>query len=179
MHQYAHVPQNGKTIHSAIQLESFGTNVDDQSLKLKQGTQMITMPDSYKIPLNFVNGLAYMPIRPFTDTEWEKLPHIVLTTDNDWDPSMADCDFSDSEHWYDALETHEGLTYNEPFDSNGRHAVEVNWHDTLLEQHTCEDRQMYERTAEGQTFRYEQRNSRQDNSATTRANELILENLPI
>ena len=45
MHQYTHVPQNGKTIHSAIQLESFGTNVDDQSLKLKQGTQTITTPD--------------------------------------------------------------------------------------------------------------------------------------
>jgi hypothetical protein len=28
MHQYAHVPQ-GKTIHSAIQLESFGHKVDD------------------------------------------------------------------------------------------------------------------------------------------------------
>ena len=62
MHQYVHVPQNGKTIYSAIQLESFGTNVDDQSLKLKQGTQTITMPDDYKIPLNFVNRLAYMPI---------------------------------------------------------------------------------------------------------------------
>ena len=54
----------------------------------------------------------------------------MLTADNDWDPSVADCDFSDSAHWYDALETHEGLTYNEPFDSNGRHAVKANWHNT-------------------------------------------------
>ena len=62
MSQYAHIPQNGKTIHLAIQLKSFGTKVDDWSLKLKQGIQTIAMIDGYIIPLNFVNWLAYMPI---------------------------------------------------------------------------------------------------------------------
>ena len=62
MNQYAHVPQNGKTIHLAIQLESFGTKVNDRSLKLKQGTQTVSTLDGYVNPLNFVNGLAYMPI---------------------------------------------------------------------------------------------------------------------
>ena len=102
MNQYAHVPQNGKTIHSAIQLESFGTKVDDRSLKLKQGTQTISMLESYVIPLNFVNELAYMPIRPFTDREWDTLPHVVLTADIEWDPSVADCKFDTSENWFDA-----------------------------------------------------------------------------
>ena len=89
MHQYAHVPQ-GKTIHSAIQLESFGHKVDDRSLKLKQGSQTITTLDGYVIPMNFINGLPYMPIRPYTDTEWTTLPHAILTSDVDWDPSIID-----------------------------------------------------------------------------------------
>ena len=77
MNQYVHVPQNGKTIHLVIQLESFGMKVDDRSLKLKQGTQTVSMLDGYVIPLNFVNRLAYMPICPFTDREWDTLPHVV------------------------------------------------------------------------------------------------------
>ena len=62
INQYVHVPQNGKTIHSAIQLESFGTKVDDRLLKLKQETQTVSMLNGYVIPLNFVNRLVYMLI---------------------------------------------------------------------------------------------------------------------
>jgi hypothetical protein len=143
MHQYAHVPQ-GRTIHSSIQLESFGNKVDDRSVKLKQGSQTITTLDGYVIPLNFINGLPYMPIRPYTDSEREKLPHVILTSDVEWDPSIADHTLTDDETWFDAVSDQPDNGYKfQPFDERGnyrnhetvvtrttRTIIETNWHNT-------------------------------------------------
>lgn len=101
-HQYAHVPQ-GKTIHSSVQLESFGLQVDDRSKVLSAGTQTITTPEGYVLPLDFKNGLPYLPIRPYSDAKWNNLPHVCLTSDVDWDPSLVDCCISHDETWYDAI----------------------------------------------------------------------------
>ena len=89
IHQAAHVP-NGKTILSSPQAEHFGTKVRDQSSKIDKDGQLIKTLDGFILPLNFVNGLPYLSIRPFTDREWETLPHIVLTSDVEWDPSILD-----------------------------------------------------------------------------------------
>jgi hypothetical protein len=136
MHQYAHVPQ-GKTIHSAIQLESFGHGVDDRSLKLKQGSQTITTLDGYIIPLNFINGLPYMPIRPYTDTERMTLPHVILTSNVEWDPSTIDQIITDDESWFDAVADHGDGYVFQPFDEIGNYRnhhhniiIAANWHDT-------------------------------------------------
>jgi len=101
-HQYASVPQ-GRTIHSSVQLESFGIKVDDRSKVLSAGTQTITTPEGYVLPLDFKNGLPYLPIRPFTDSEWENLPHVVFTSDVEWNPSDIDCKVSTDDLWYDAI----------------------------------------------------------------------------
>ena len=101
-HQYAHVPQ-GRSIHSSVQLESFGIKVDDRSKILKAGSQALTTPEGYVLPLDFQNGLPYLPMRPFTDQEWDELPHVVFTSDTEWNPSDVDCKISDTETWYDAI----------------------------------------------------------------------------
>ena len=44
--------------------------------------------------MDFINGLPYLQIRPFTDHEWLTLPHVLLTSDEDWDPSIHDIDTS-------------------------------------------------------------------------------------
>jgi hypothetical protein len=100
-HQYAHVPQ-GRSIHSSIQLESFGTKVDDRA-KTLSGSQSLTTLEGYVLPLDFINGLPYLPIRPYTDHEWKNLPHVCFTSDVDWDPTLIDNIISDQEEWYDAL----------------------------------------------------------------------------
>ena len=105
--QYAHVP-SGRTIHSSTQLESFGLTVDEKSLHLGQGTQSITTPDGYVFPLNFVDGLAYMPLRPFTDHEWSHLPHVVFTSDTEWDPSFTDYNLTDDPNWFSSTPDHLG-----------------------------------------------------------------------
>ncbi len=47
--------------------------------------------------------LPYVNLRPYTDNEWDSLPHVVLTGDTDWDPAILNCDYEDSDTWYDAL----------------------------------------------------------------------------
>ena len=91
MHQYARII-DGPTIHSAVQLEDYGLIVDEKSKALCHGRQLIQTPDGYLIPLTFTNGLAYMHMRPYTNTEWLDLPHILFTSDKEWDPSLYDDD---------------------------------------------------------------------------------------
>ena len=134
MHQYAHIP-NGKTIHSCIQVEQFGNNVDDRSIKLSKGKQLITTLDGYAIPLNMINGLPYMSIRPFSDREFETLPHIVLTSDVPWDPTIADHLYAEEDNWDnqipDDFEDYDFSSFDLAGPTRGNSiAVESNWHET-------------------------------------------------
>ena len=100
MHQYAYIKE-GSTIHSKGQLSYYGAKVDDNSMVLG-GTQSITLAGGIKLPLDFVNGLPRLPLRPYTDHEFDTLPHIHLTMDKDWDPTVLDKKISDLDTWYDA-----------------------------------------------------------------------------
>lgn len=96
MHQYAYTGK-GKTIHSCAQLESYGNDVNDKSVKVPGGLQRIVTVNGYNIPLVFKDALPYIHIRPFTDAEWDTVPHVVLTSDADWDPSILDHSLIDHE----------------------------------------------------------------------------------
>ena len=95
MHQYALLGE-GKTIHSCGQLEWYKNDVNNKSLKVG-GLQRITTNDGYVHPLDIKNGLPYCSIRPYTDDEWESLPHVVWTSDDEWDPSVLDNILSDKQ----------------------------------------------------------------------------------
>ena len=49
MHQYARTGKGG-TIHSSGQLEWYGNDVNDRSIKIEGGRQQLTAPDGYVIP---------------------------------------------------------------------------------------------------------------------------------
>jgi hypothetical protein len=100
MHQYAYHGK-GKTIHSSVQIENHGNDVNDKSLKVKGGKQCITTLDGYAIPLQIRGGLAYMDMYPPSDDELNDLPYVVLTSDIDWDPTIVDNEI-DIEEWLDA-----------------------------------------------------------------------------
>ena len=59
----------GRTILSSPQLEAFGNNVEDRSIKVG-GRQCITTPDGIVVPIDIVDNLLYTPMRPYTDEEW-------------------------------------------------------------------------------------------------------------
>lgn len=42
-----------------------------------------------------------MDMRPPTDAELDKYPHVFLTHDGQWDPMILDCEFDDT--FYDAV----------------------------------------------------------------------------
>jgi hypothetical protein len=102
MHQYAYTGK-GKTIHSSGQLEWFKQDVNDRSVKVKGGLQRIQTADGYCIPTNIKSGLPYITIRPYTDAEWDTLPQVILTSPNEWVPSVLDHDLDDDDKWFDAI----------------------------------------------------------------------------
>ncbi|EEC51029.1 predicted protein [Phaeodactylum tricornutum CCAP 1055/1] len=102
MHQYAYLG-TGKTIHSSAQLEHFHNNVEDRS-RTVGGDQRIVTLDDYIIPLHIRQGLPYMDMRCPTDAEFTSLPHVILTSDVDWDPSVLDNEIDLATDWYDTVQ---------------------------------------------------------------------------
>jgi hypothetical protein len=101
LNQYAFVGR-GCSIHSLGQLEWY-KHVNVRSKKVKCGLQRIKTIDGYIHPINIVNGLAYTSLRPFTDEEWDTLPHVIWTEDADWDPHVLDCSLDDDDDCYDSF----------------------------------------------------------------------------
>jgi hypothetical protein len=85
------------------------------------GLQCILTLDGYVIPINIVGGLPYISIHPYTDDEWDSLPHVILTSDLDWDPTVLDHTLDNDEHWYDAMCDMDEPPDDSPFDSEGNY----------------------------------------------------------
>ena len=118
MHQYAYIGR-GRTIHSSAQLEWYQNDVNDCSVKVPGGLQRITTLDGYVHPLNIVSGLPYVTLRPYTDAEWETLPHVIWTGDIDWDPGVLDHTLDDDDNWFDAISDLEAHPFSSLFDEFG------------------------------------------------------------
>jgi hypothetical protein len=101
MHPHAYTGKGG-TIHSSSQLEWCGNDINDHSIKIDGGRQRLTTPDGYIIPIDVRRGLPYITMPPFTDEEFEELPHILWTSEDDWDPASLDSVISDNPNWYKA-----------------------------------------------------------------------------
>jgi hypothetical protein len=96
-HQYA-LLRRGRTIHSAIQLENFGNQVSDTAVAFG-GQQRILTPSGYSLPLDISNGLVCLRTRPFTDDEWNRLPHVEMTSNEHWNPRVHDANAMDDPDW--------------------------------------------------------------------------------
>ena len=126
MHQYAYIG-HGKTIHSSGQMETFGNSVNEKSMKVPGRKQSITTQYGFCIPLNIKSGLPYMTLRPYTDDEWDNLPHVILTSDLDWDPTILDNIIDDNNTWFDSVSNLQDDSVSNLFDLHGnyrhRHVV--------------------------------------------------------
>ena len=85
----------GSSIISPLQLEAHGVSVYDK-LKRFGGKQCI-IAGPYTIPLTLQDGLMYMNMRPYTELEWSKFDHVMLTADEIWKPSQFDNDAYESD----------------------------------------------------------------------------------
>ena len=119
-HQYAHI-NKGTSIHSSVQLEAYKQDVNDRSLRTPGGKQRILTVDGYVIPLTVRNGLPYLNIRPYTDLEFDTLPHVIMTSDHDWDPSILDCGPDDVTKALDAHDLLQERPIHENFNQSGEY----------------------------------------------------------
>ncbi|CAJ1952080.1 unnamed protein product [Cylindrotheca closterium] len=94
----------GQSILSNGQMEHFKIVVDDKPTKVG-GQQRLTTPDGFVLPLDISNGLPYLRMRPPTDLELSNpdIPHFVLTSNTDWDPSVLDHLINNMEKWANSV----------------------------------------------------------------------------
>jgi hypothetical protein len=109
----------GFSIHSAIQLEHYKNRVDDRSIK-SRGRQCLTTLEGYVVPLDIINGLPYMKMRPPLDDELKDLPHI-MTSGERWNPAKHDFTLSDQDDWYNTICKIDEGELKTPFDEYGRY----------------------------------------------------------
>ena len=100
-HQYAYTGQ-GTTIHSSGQLEWNGNKVSDTSTVVG-GDQRILTSCGTIVPIAIKSGLPRVKLRPYTDKEWESLPHVIMTHEADWDPSVLDNEYDDDASWMNRM----------------------------------------------------------------------------
>ena len=82
---------------------------------VNNGKQRIVTPDGYFIPLAIRYGLAHMDMRPPSDAEYESLPHIIFTSDTEWDPCAMDNEVDPDDIINPIIEVHESqVTIKEP-----------------------------------------------------------------
>ncbi len=72
-------------------------------MKVTGGLQRIQTNDGYVHPLDIKGGQSYISNRPYTVEEWETLPHVIWTSDEEWDPTVLDHTIKDNDEWYDAI----------------------------------------------------------------------------
>ena len=89
--QYAFY-EGGKSIHAPIQLTAFGQTVDDTP-KSQGGKLMIKTVEGHVIPLKIKDGLPYMNMVKPTLYEMDDYPHVIFTSDIEWDPTELDDDW--------------------------------------------------------------------------------------
>ena len=67
-------------------------------------------------------GLAYMDMCPFTNDDWDSLPHVALTLETPWDPWVLDLEQSDDPDWFEHADA---PLLNLDFDAHGdyRHCI--------------------------------------------------------
>jgi hypothetical protein len=58
-------------------------------------------------------------MRPYTNDEWDILPHVIWTSDAIWDPTMLDHTLDDDTHWFDAISDLESDPFHNLFDEHG------------------------------------------------------------
>ena len=64
-----------------------------------------------------------MKMTPNTDDEWDNpdIPHIVLTSGSQWDPTVLDHSLTDRDDWYNTLKELDDGLYPSPFDERGNY----------------------------------------------------------
>jgi hypothetical protein len=87
------------------------------------------------------------------------LPHVVLTRDGNWNPSVLDHSLTDNEQWYDAVSDFPDAMDGSPFDAEGNyrnlHVFDL-FTDSILDNHIIQDLPWLYQTHEHQIIENQQ-----------------------
>ena len=123
-----------------MQLEAYKNKIDDKSI-YHGGTQTITTNESYIHPLNFKNGLAYIKLRPYTDTEWDTLLHTKWTSDSTWNPSSFNHNITSIKDWKKEYNSKPEDNHERLFNKTGNYRcddeniIHIHYTDFIVYQH--------------------------------------------
>jgi hypothetical protein len=87
-HQYAHVPEQAKSIHSRCQFQAHGNLVGDTAT-IYGGPQRIDTSDGYQLPLSIRSGLPYIS-QTYPTADDMNLPQVEFTSPAEWNPDLHD-----------------------------------------------------------------------------------------
>jgi hypothetical protein len=87
-HQYAHVPEQAKSIHSRCRFQAHGNLVGDTAT-IYGGPQRIDTSDGYQLPLSIRSGLSYIN-QSYPNADDMKLPQVELTSPAESNPDIHD-----------------------------------------------------------------------------------------
>jgi hypothetical protein len=77
-HQYSHVPEQAKSIHSRCQFQAHGKQVGDTAT-IYGGPQYIDTSDGYQLPLSIRSGLPYIN-QSYPNADDMRLPQVKFTS---------------------------------------------------------------------------------------------------
>ena len=84
-HQYA-ISKKARSIHSHTQLAANGNTILKGTYPCSKGEHVLITSCNREIPLTNVRGITYMGIRPYSDEEYKRLPHVDMTSKKKWTP---------------------------------------------------------------------------------------------
>jgi hypothetical protein len=87
-HQYDHVPEQAKSIHSRCQFQAHGNLVGD-TVTIYGGPQRIDTLDGYQLPLSIRSGLPYIH-QTYPNADDMNLPQVEFTSPAEWNPDLRD-----------------------------------------------------------------------------------------
>ena len=62
---------------------------------------------------------------PYYSKYWDILPHVILTSDTDWDTSVPDYTKAEDDEWLDTVLDLKKLESHEPFDMHGDYVYQT------------------------------------------------------
>ena len=132
LRQYKYTVKD-KTFHTCGQIEAYVNDVKDRSVKVAAGLQRIRTSDGHVFPLSTQDGLPYLRVHPFKVREWDESLHVIVTSDQDWDPSVLDHVFDEDDDWFDSSSDSSSNLATNFFDEFGIYRKRVIFQETFFD----------------------------------------------
>ena len=99
-------------------MENFGWTIDDKSPTFTGAVPTVKSLEGHIMPMAIKHGLPYLCMRPYTNTEYDELPHILATSPTPWDPTCLD--HAVPSNWYDSQPPSSPYSLDLDYDAFGR-----------------------------------------------------------